>query len=801
MNSSTELKKYGGNSALYLMIDRSRQRSFLRRNIKQALDQHGQDLRTSQSSANDSMCGDACEKAWSLPDKATMAALAAKKIPVLRMEVKQLFPTGANSNLVQSKVKTKTYAAPCRLISKVYHITTKKRPGADRVWDDIHTHTAHAMIQAWRTGDNEEFISVSMDEPVLVSAEQLKIQMPLTFGEAYRMIMADEYLMTISIVLDDHTDMKEVLSITNPQENPLPRTAGKLNAKFGNLLYRADRGYRSPLNFTTGGKSYPLGFDMSVDAGWEVSKEMPIQAYNQRLRCIRGEQLLSPISEPSTHAQATRLAYWFNDQVRPKAISVEGFLCLFCSRRDYHSLDRLYHHFKTEHDMFSFNLQKLGADARACLQSEYKVEVDISDKYSDPRASNNVADPREIRWVAPKKPFDLEAYLKGDESWIKAGLGLKKKAHLAPRIAPIPQGAVEPKKPVEVPDMPIVEKKRHRVPKAPKGLRFYRSDSKRSLEEGEYLSESDDEISEDWLKLRRNLATKDAEVAVPARVFMMKWDDYMQDEQLCGDAHLGDAVVRFARKYRSWLKTQERMGDEFLRKSSELYSDRIICSDVFRACVDLIDGDGSMMDALVVSAETRKRQPTPSDPDHKGSSSRQGDHRMKRKYIPGGPGGGGKWLDVLDDDKKRRSKKARPTISRETSMHSNQESEYTLPTPQDAEAGFDWIEEARQDNSTKPPLPEESPHQPTAAVQSGCTCGKVVDDDVASISCANLVSAITCGFNSARVTLVTGLPSERVPPEVCRTHTQETELVLCRVHVMKDRRDQAVVTTSYCRSG
>ncbi|KAL1648793.1 hypothetical protein SLS58_001973 [Diplodia intermedia] len=673
MNSSTEFRKYGGNGALYLIIDRSRQRRFLRRNIKQALDQHAHALRAPQSSTNNGMCEDACEKAWSAPDSATMAALNERVKPVLRVDVKHLFPTGANSDLAQSRVKTKTYAAPCRLMFKVYHLAARPRPGADRAWEDIYTDVSRAMVQAWRNGDGEEFFSISMDKPVFITADQLKVQVPISQANSYRILMAHSYRTTISIVFDEHKDMKEALSIMNPQENPLPGTPGKLNAKMSTLLDCAEDGIRSPLYFTSGGKSYSLGFDMSVDAGWEAPKETSMQLYNRALRFVRGEQLLSPISEPSTPASVTRLSYWFCNQVRPRTIPVEGFLCLFCDRRDYHSLDRLYHHFKSEHDMFTFKLHRPGADARACLQCDIEVEVDISDRYSDPRVkNNNIANPRDIHWVAPLKPFDLEAYLRGDESWIKTGLGLKKKLHPGLRIAPLPQGAVEPKKPIEVLDMPIVERKRHRVPKAPSGLRFYRSDSKRLLVEGEFLSESDDEISENWLKLRRNLATKDAEVATPAKIFMMKWDDYMQDEHLCGDTHLGDAVVRFARKYRSWLKTQARMGNEFLRKTSELYSDSIICSEVFRACIDFIDGDGNMMDTLAASTETRKHQPTPtSEPN--GSSSRQSDSRMKRKYIPGGPGGGGKFLDVLDDDRKRRSKKARPSIDQENSMHSNQD--------------------------------------------------------------------------------------------------------------------------------
>lgn len=747
MNSSTDFKKYGGNGALYLTIGKYRQGTFLRRNIKQALDQHHQALHTSQSGTDDGMYQDASGKAWSLPDNATMAALREKNKPVLKVDVKYLFPNdpkGTNSNLAQSKIKTRKWAAQCRLIFRVYH-TTRQRPGSDKALEDLYTENVNGWLQAWRNNTTgEEFVSVTLDKPVCFTTDQLKIQTPVSQGKAYRSLMGNSYHMTIHMefphdreeYMQDRDD-RFILPFLDAERNSLPKKAGKIHAKMTTLIQSESEASRCPLHFTTGGKSYPLAYDMAVHAGWEVPRETPMQYYNRTLRCVRGEQLLSPISEPSTPAGIARLAYWFKDQVRPKATSVEGFLCLFCRGRDLHSLDRLHHHFKTEHDMFTFKIRKVGSDAPACLQCDFKIEVDISDKYSDCRASHSGADSREFQWVAPLKPFDLKAYLKGDESWITDGLGLKKKLSLAHRIPPLPQGAVEPKKPTEVPDMPRVEKKRHRVPKAPKGLRFYRTDSKRLLVEGEYLSESDDEISEDWLKLRRNLATKDTGVPTAAKLFMMKWDDYMQDEQLSGDTHVGDAVVRFGRKYRFWLRTQERMGNEFLRKTSELHSDSIICTEVFRACVDLIEGDGSMMDALAVSAEIKRHQSTPIAPETNGTSSRQSDPKMKRKYIPGGPGGGGKWFDVVDDDKKRKSKKARPTINRENSQHSSQMSVSSLPTPQNTDGEFIW---AGLESSTKPPLPEETSQQPTMAVQSGCTCGRVVDDDFEAISCANLVS-------------------------------------------------------------
>lgn len=743
--SSTEFKKYGGNGALYLTVDRFRQRTFLRRNITQALDQHAEALAAVQPSTDNGMWDHELYKRWDFPDQDTLSVLAAKNKEVLKIDIKHFLPVkrreGGGNVGPSKKKKNLLFTAQCNFVFRLY--LERKHYGDDSPdIEDLLYDSRKATLQAYKNEHGEKAFSVEMEKPFLITAEQLKI--PNARENGYLMLLAKSYTLTIILLFDDSEDMEMVLPLLNNDHNEMTGHRGKIFTKLGTLPVCPADGKSIPMKFASGGKRYRLPFDMELDAGWEVSKETAMQTYNRALRCVRGLQLPSPVSEPATPAKVTRLAYTFKDQVRPKAIILEGCLCLFCNRRNYHSLDRLHHHFKTEHDMFTFKLESGGRDSPGCDTNEMNIEIDISDKYSDARASNHVADPREISWVAPWEPFDLKAYLDGDESWIATGLGLKsRKYRQFTKPTPLPQGLVEPKKPSEVPDMPRIERKKYRVPKAPSGLRFYRTDSKRPLEEGEYLSESDDGISEDWLKLRRNVATKDAETTIPAKAFMMKWDDYMQDEQLSGDTHAGDAVIRFARKYRSWLKSRDVMGNEFLRKTAELLEDSIICREIFEACVDLIEGDGSMIDAVPLRAQNGRHRPTPSSASEpNGVSPQPKSPKMKRKYVPGGPGGGGRYIEVEDDGKKRK-KRSKSAISQETSMSSSQKSFDTLPMTQETDEDIVMTDDIGQEGSTKPLLQDESPQQPSIAAQSGCTCGIVVDDDMVAISCASLVSAMS----------------------------------------------------------
>lgn len=735
----TESKKYGGNGALYMKIDRSRQRTFLRRNITQALEQHAQAVRTSQRATNEGTSNCAGGKIWSFPDQATLATLAEKKKAILKIDIRKLVPprrTNPSDEIVPPRKKARLLTANCRLIFKLYTTRHGQRRNDKKDKEDVIYDSRAAILQAYRNERGEEIFSVDMEKPLFVEHDKFNIF--TTHERGYKAAPADTHTIMVYLAFPDPDDMELVVPVLNNNKNVLPGNYGKIYAKWRKLPLCPGKGRALPMFMVSAGDTYDLSYEMEMDIGWHVSKETAMQSYNRALRCVRGLQLPSPISEPETPAK-TRFAWMFKDQMRAKAIVLEGFLCLFCNKRDYRSMDRLHHHLRVDHDIFTVKLEEVRD--RYSYGFEVIIEIDVSNKYSDHRSSNNVADPREVDWIAPARPFDLKAYLKGDDSWIATGHGLKRKNRQAKPL-PLPQGAVRPRKPSEVQDMPRVERRTYRVPKAPGDCRFFRTDSKRPMEEGEHLSESDDGISDDWLKLRRNQATRDAGATMPAKAFMIKWDDYMQDEQLSGDTHAGDAVIRFARKYRSWLNSRDTMGTEFLRKTSELHSDSIICTEVYEACVNLIQGDGSMIDAgPEQNGEHRLTPPAAPEPNgtsalqSNGTYSKPKNPRTKLTYVAGGPGGGGRYIAVaIEDDGKKGKEKARPGAGQENSIDSS------LRTPADSDVDVEMADEASHEGEREPHVQEELGWQPSFAVQSGCFCGRIVDNDLVAISCANLVS-------------------------------------------------------------
>ena len=139
--------------------------------------------------------------------------------------------------------------------------------------------------------------------------------------------------------------------------------------------------------------------------------------------------------------------------------------------------------------------------------------------------------------------------------------------------------------------LPIVVRKKHRIPRAPEpGMKFFRTILRRPLEEGEMLSDSDMDIDETWLTLQHNETLDDLDnVTLSEKEFMKKFDEHFQAEQLCSNRYVGDALLRFTNANKPWLG-QKDMRREFARKAAALRMDDIVTEKVVTECLDIIHG-------------------------------------------------------------------------------------------------------------------------------------------------------------------------------------------------------------------
>jgi hypothetical protein len=269
-----------------------------------------------------------------------------------------------------------------------------------------------------------------------------------------------------------------------------------------------------------------------------------------------------------------------------KEFLYKDLICPYCVSFRYskfHKLDDLLMHFRTEHPHCDTHVveQRETADGKQLI----RIATHSAKDRPSHRASQNAPDPRDISLVAPNRPFDQRAYLEGDDSWQREALGETpaKGIHSRNRTRTLERGKSDRATPV------IQKQKRlYRVPKALPGVTYFRALDKRPLKEGEEVSESEDEMDMDFLRLKTEaMIINDPKMPEKAKQFLKVYNQYVRDQRLQSDRHFGEAVIHFSRDQKPWLEDQDLKG-HFMERLAELLCDRIITEKVYNECVSIV---------------------------------------------------------------------------------------------------------------------------------------------------------------------------------------------------------------------
>jgi hypothetical protein len=198
--------------------------------------------------------------------------------------------------------------------------------------------------------------------------------------------------------------------------------------------------------------------------------------------------------------------------------------------------------------------------------------------------------------IPPPEPFNERLYLDEGNNEYQKKSRVNKVYTTSVAIMGLESNPVPPRRkpPDQVKDIPVKEKRRHPVPEAPAGITFFRSCSRRPLRAGEAISESDDEVDDTWIKLRKSAEfKKDEKIPEPTKHFLKAFDNHMWEEQLHSDLHLGDALIRFVRQQCSWI-AQADIFDAFKEKMEELLQDNIISETIHAHCLATVTSAKSM---------------------------------------------------------------------------------------------------------------------------------------------------------------------------------------------------------------
>jgi hypothetical protein len=328
---------------------------------------------------------------------------------------------------------------------------------------------------------------------------------------------------------------------------------------------------------------HEVGFGLKFSIYWSsTTGDSILTRHNQRLsRSRRGPQYPTPPPQRPTPINAKfEITYEFAHDIWVS----HGLQCPSspCSRKNYSSLDDLRMHLESAHSLIQYGLSK-EREADGVQYWTFKCEVaDFRAEYQ--RASNAAPDPREISYVAPRSLYNQQDFLEESNRGRKT-----KRTNEQRTLSAVSRVKRPPKHPDEVQQRILLERRTFPVPKAPPDVTFFRSISKRPLQEGEYISESDDEVEMDWVQQRKDAQiTTEVNLSEATKRLLLVFDPFMREERLHGDYHMADALVRFSRAKASLL-WRDGIFDEFKVKLASLLEENIISEQIHDACINIVE--------------------------------------------------------------------------------------------------------------------------------------------------------------------------------------------------------------------
>jgi hypothetical protein len=338
-----------------------------------------------------------------------------------------------------------------------------------------------------------------------------------------------------------------------------------------------------------------MKFGVEMSMGWSRKKDSPLALYGKirRAALVPDEvQLPTPSAsdESETPTMQYVVTYIFMDERYHKMKDLRCPLCATASsaraRHEFSSFDRLHTHITLWHDHFQPRAGMTGGSNILGVQTrEYTVHLSLSgtltEKTSQPRYEGD-----EDHWIAPERPFDEKAYLKGEDTW----MGHVKQAERPQLTATKKQSSTGPgtSKPrpalSEIADIPEMPKMKWPLPKVPR-VRFYRTKSKRPFEADEEISESDESVDESWLQAHKRDDMNSLPISAGGKEFYQDWNLAAAKDDFPADLYARECLVRFARKFGGKMWHDEYYA-EFAKTVTRLHVLKLIDDETNGHCTD-----------------------------------------------------------------------------------------------------------------------------------------------------------------------------------------------------------------------
>lgn len=407
--------------------------------------------------------------------------------------------------------------------------------------------------------------------------------------ESFSLNQDGRFQIEVTVQCRTPNDTAKFLSqIEDSAENysKLPTSEGIVRTEWGHFPSLPKPGQLLPLTRRKNHKREQMQYKAELVMKWN-KKASALDVANRAFRRRRAEprQLPTPVSDDLEERKSTcAVRYLTQHGAQTHRIDSVGFRCILCPQSSEHpSFERLWLHLNTHHSHFRFETYR----------SEESDEGSRSIRIFAPEETSHSKDDSDWEWEAPPKPFDAKAYLNGDLSWSPRTMSRMKSAREKAKEASTHEqreSSHEKRRtlpPEHVQDLPEPKRRKHKVPNVP-GISFYRTTSKRKIQPGEELSDSDEEPDEFWFAQNQRYNLAKLPMDNISRDFNELFNKHLDLERPTSDRLTRDAVVRFARKFAAKLR-EPRWKDKFRAKLDQMENRRIFANDTVIYCMELLE--------------------------------------------------------------------------------------------------------------------------------------------------------------------------------------------------------------------
>ena len=532
------------------------------------------------------------------------------------------------------KKRIKREAVQCRCYLAVWD----NREG-HRQLEPILKRSEDCLVTPASTASDAHAVEIELDSLFRISVREFYVPIVNKDGRITKWAVGDKYLLEIKIIPCNTSELWPPIPILSKSEESLTRdlvkrkdlafTEGMLISNYTNLPHAPPAGLPLNVSFDQGGRTFKTKFGLEVNAEWtyphfhdaKIKKEEDIVA-----KKIKEEEKIDPLcrsiengpgagnhpsklrklNPPLPVKPTVKVSYIWDIETRTpvpresRKGTLEGLCCPTCHIHEFSDLKRLQFHFSNNHDKYRFKLEKEGRDLQTDDLKCVVFRVEVAEIVR-PRAANHIKDEREFSWQRPERPFDIDSYISGDQTWVGA---LPRRRAAAPQPPPFQVTTSSTstdtagtagqrstfRSATQVPEIPLPSRKKFHVPVAKTMGRtlFYRSINHRAMETGEALSETDDDIDDDWLIKRQHDAVAETEQLTQVeRSFRQKWNAHVMAEGCPSAKYVSDVLVRFVRRNVNWLTDADdkmEMVSQFGELTSMLVERSLVSASVVKDC-------------------------------------------------------------------------------------------------------------------------------------------------------------------------------------------------------------------------